>query len=174
MSLIMTTSMSTTAPSTATSSGSDANSARRIPTSMQSIPSMASDTVSTNNEESDLALSWSGRWTLSYRILALNLITVVLVVLCTVYLDVFRNRLSKERTQQTRIETATAAAALAHVSRDQWPALLATISKTNTDRLRLYGPDGRLLIDSWALTGPTFELTDPKTQKWTKDVARAL
>jgi len=141
---------------------------------MQSIPSMASDTASTNNEESDLALSWSGRWTLSYRILALNLITVVLVVLCTVYLDVFRNRLSKERTQQTRIETATAAAALAHVSRDQWPALLATISKTNTDRLRLYGPDGRLLIDSWALTGPTFELTDPKTQKWTKDVARAL
>jgi len=135
---------------------------------------MASDTDSTNNEEADLALSWSGRWTLGYRILALNLITVVLVVLCTVYLDVFRNRLSKERTQQTRIETATAAAALAHVSRNEWPALLATVSKTNTDRLRLYGADGRLLIDSWSLTGPTFELTDPKTQKWTKDVARAL
>jgi two-component system sensor histidine kinase ChvG len=135
---------------------------------------MASDTDSTNNEEADLALSWSGRWTLGYRILALNLITVVLVVLCTVYLDVFRNRLSKERTQQTRIETATAAAALAHVSRNEWPALLATVSKTNTDRLRLYGADGQLLIDSWSLTGPTFELTDPKTQKWTKDVARAL
>ena len=135
---------------------------------------MASDTDSTNNEESDLALSWSGRWTLGYRILALNLITVVLVVLCTVYLDVFRNRLSKERTQQTRIETATVAAALAHVSRNEWPALLATVSKTNSDRLRLYGPDGRLLIDSWSLTGPTFELTDPKTQNWTKDVARAL
>jgi two-component system sensor histidine kinase ChvG len=52
--------------------------------------------------------------------------------------------------------------------------MLATISKTNRDRLRLYGPDGRLLIDSWALTGPTFELRDPSTQGWTKDIARAL
>ena len=135
---------------------------------------MASDTVSTSSDEADLALSWSGRWTLAHRILALNLLTVVLVALCTLYLDVFRNRLSKERTQQTRIETATAAAALAHVPQDQWPQLLAAISKTNNDRLRLYGPDGRLLIDSWLLTGPTYELVDPATQKWTKDAARAL
>ena len=135
---------------------------------------MASDTVSTSSDESDLALSWSGRWTLAHRILALNLLTVVLVALCTLYLDVFRNRLSKERTQQTRIETATAAAALAHVPQAEWPQLLAAMSKTNRDRLRLYGPDGRLLIDSWSLTGPTYELVDPSTQKWNKDAARAL
>jgi two-component system sensor histidine kinase ChvG len=141
---------------------------------MQSIPFMASDTVSTNSEEADLALSWSGRWTLAYRILALNLLTFVLVAMSTLYLDVFRNRLSKERTQQTRIETATAAAALAHVPKADWPALLAAVSQTNRDRLRLYGPDGRLLIDSWTLTGPTYRLTDPSTQEWTKDVARAL
>src|SRR5438552_1936876 len=42
------------------------------------------------------------------------------------------------------------------------------------DRFRLYGSDGRLLIDSWSKTGPTYELQDPSTQKWTKDVARAL
>ena len=41
---------------------------------------------------------------------------MLLVALSTLYLDVFRNRLSKERTQQTRIETATAAAALTHVA----------------------------------------------------------
>jgi two-component system sensor histidine kinase ChvG len=40
--------------------------------------------------------------------------------------------------------------------------------------MRLYAPDGRLLADSWSLTGPTYELKDPNTQKWTKDVARAL
>src|SRR5205823_1897868 len=84
------------------------------------------------------------------------------------------NRLSKERTQQTRIEAAMAAAALMHVPQQDWPSLLATLSKTTSDRLRLYGPDGRLLIDSWSLTGPTFQLIDPNTQKWTKDVARAL
>ena len=135
---------------------------------------MASDINSTNSEEADLRLSWSGRWTLAHRILALNLITVLLVALSTLYLDVFRNRLSKERVRQTRIEaTATAQAILAAGPEDR-EAILATISKTTGTRLRLYGPDGTLIADSWHITGPTYELRDPNTQKWTKDVARAL
>src|SRR5437763_15346391 len=123
---IATTLMSTSEPSTATSNASAASSAPRPPSSMEPRPSMASDTASTpTDEEADLALSWSGRWTLGYRILALNVITVLLVALSTLYLDVFRNRLSKERTQQTRIETQTAAAALMHVPRPARPPLLA-------------------------------------------------
>ena len=91
---------------------------------------MASDTVSTSNEdEADLALSWSGRWSLAHRILAVNVLTILLVALSTLYLDVFRHRLSKERTQQTRLETATAAAAMSHVPQAGWPSLLATASK---------------------------------------------
>ena len=135
---------------------------------------MASDTDSTSNEDPDLRLSWSGRWSLAHRILALNLITVLLVALSTLYLDVFRNRLSKERARQVRIEARTTASALAHVAPGEWPALLGSISKTGENRLRLYGPDGTLLIDSWRETGPTYELKDPNTQKWTKDIARAL
>jgi two-component system sensor histidine kinase ChvG len=135
---------------------------------------MASVTDSTNNDDADLRLSWSGRWTLAHRILAVNVLTLLLVALSTLYLDVFRNRLSKERTQQTRIETATAAAALLHIPQSRWPDLLASVSRTGNNRFRLYAPDGKLLIDSWKLTGPTYELQDPNTQKWTKDVARAL
>ena len=135
---------------------------------------MASDIDSTNSEEADLRLSWSGRWTLTHRILALNILTLLLVALSTLYLDLFRHRLSKERTQQTRLETATAVAAMSHVPKSDWPALLATASKVTHDRFRLYGTDGTLLIDSWRLTGPTYELRDPSKQKWTKDVARAL
>ena len=135
---------------------------------------MASDIDSTNSEAADLQLSWSGRWTLTHRILALNILTLLLVALSTLYLDLFRHRLSKERTQQTRLETATAVAAMSHVPEADWPALLATASKVTHDRFRLYGPDGSLLIDSWRLTGPTYELIDPSKQKWTKDVARAL
>src|SRR4051794_23994837 len=171
---IMTTFMSTTAPSTATSSGSGASSEPSTPNSIPSRPSMASDTDSTSSEEADLRLSWSGRWTLSYRILALNLITLLLVALSTLYLDVFRNRLSKERVRQTRIEaTATAQAILAAGPEDR-EAILATISKTTGTRLRLYGADGKLVADSWRQTGPTYELQDPSTQKWTKAAARAL
>ena len=135
---------------------------------------MASATDSTNNEEADLRLKWSGRWTLSHRILALNLITVLLIALSTLYLDVFRNRLSKERTRQTRIEaTATAQAIEAAGPEDREP-ILATVSKSTGSRLRLFSHDGKLLADSWHVTGPTYELRDPNSQKWTKDAARAL
>src|SRR6476646_7657993 len=168
------TSMSTTAPSTATSSGSGASSGQSIPSSTQSRPSMASDTVSTSKEDADLRLKWSGRWTLAHRILALNLITVLLVGLSTLYLDVFRNHLSRERVRQTRIEaTATALAIDAAGPEDQEP-ILATVTKSTGSRMRIYRPDGQLIADSWHLTGPTYELRDPSTQKWNKDVARAL
>ncbi|MEO7635605.1 MAG: HAMP domain-containing sensor histidine kinase [Sphingomicrobium sp.] len=135
---------------------------------------MASDTVSTSSDDPDLTLSWSGRWSLSHRILAVNLFTIILIALSTLYLDVFRNRLSKERARQTRIEAVTTAQAIGHVAPSEWPALLGAISRTSGNRLRLYGRDGRLLIDSWQSTGPTFELRDPAAQKWTKDAARAI
>src|SRR5690349_3686436 len=166
--------MSTTAPSTATSSGSGASSAPSTRNSIPSRPSMASVTDSTSNDEADLRLKWSGRFSLAHRILALNLITVLLVALSTLYLDVFRNRLSRERVRQTRIEaTATALAMEAAGPEDREP-ILAKITKSTGTRMRLYAPDGRLLADSWHLTGPTYQLVDPNTQKWTKDFARSL
>jgi two-component system, OmpR family, sensor histidine kinase ChvG len=135
---------------------------------------MASAIDLTNNEDADLRLKWSGRWTLAHRILALNLLTVLLVALSTLYLDVFRNRLSKERVRQTRIEATTTLQAIHAAGPEDREAILGTISKSTGTRLRLFGPDGRLVGDSWHITGPTYELRDPNTQKWTKDVARAL
>ena len=135
---------------------------------------MASDIDSTSNEEADLRLKWSGRWSLAHRILAVNLLTVLLIALSTLYLDVFRNRLSKERVRQTRIEaTATGLAIDAAGPEDREP-ILATVSRSTGSRLRVFGSTGQLLADSWHLTGPTYQLRDPNTQKWTKDVARAL
>jgi two-component system sensor histidine kinase ChvG len=135
---------------------------------------MASDIVSTSSEEADLRLKWSGRWSLAHRILALNLITVLLVALSTLYLDVFRNRLSKERSRQVRIEATATAMAIDAAGPEDREAILATISKSTGTRLRLFRPDGQLIADSWHLTGPTYELKDPNTQSWQKDVARAL
>src|SRR5215510_3528524 len=126
MSPIRTTSTSMIAPSTVISSASAASSGPRIPSSTQSRPFMASDTVSTISEadNSDLTLKWSGRWTLAHRILAVNVLTVALLALSVLYLDQYRNRLSKERTRQTRIEaTATAQAMLAAGPEDREPIL---------------------------------------------------
>src|SRR5215203_277783 len=161
MSPIATMFMSTTAPSTATSSASGASSEPSTPNSIRSRPSMASDTDSTSGEEDDLALSWSGRWSLAHRILAVNILTLLLVALSTLYLDVFRNRLSKERVRQTRIETTTAALALSHVPEQRWQALLAAAGQASKNRLRLYAADGSLLIDSWTGSTPTYTLRDP-------------
>jgi two-component system sensor histidine kinase ChvG len=136
---------------------------------------MASDTVSTiSDDEADLALSWSGRWTLGYRILAVNVLTLALLALSVLYLDTYRNRLSKERIRQTRIEATITAQALAHVPRQNWAALLASVSEASGSRIRVYGPDGLPVADSWRATGPTYELRDPNTQNWNKDAARAL
>lgn len=135
---------------------------------------MASATASTSSEDPDLRLTWSGRWSLAHRILALNLITVLLVALSTLYLDVFRNRLSRERTRQTRIEATATALAIDAAGPEDREAILATVSKSTGSRLRVFGPDGRLVADSWHLTGPTYELRDPNAQNWTKDIARAL
>lgn len=135
---------------------------------------MASDTDSTSSEDDGLRLSWSGRWTLAHRILAVNVLTLVLVGLSTLYLDVFRNRLSSERSRQTRIEATATAEALIHANQREWPALLADVSRATGSRLRLYGVDGRRLADSWDHIAPTYELVDPTTQRWTKDAARAL
>ena len=135
---------------------------------------MASVTDSTNSEPPDLQLSWSGRWTLTHRILAVNILTLLLVILSTVYLDLFRHRLSRERVRQTRIEATATALAMEAAGPEDRAAILAKVTKSTGSRMRLYAPDGRLLADSWSLTGPTYELKDPNTQKWTKEVARAL
>ena len=137
---------------------------------------MASDTDLTisDSDDPDLALKWSGRWSLAHRILAVNLLTVALLAFGVLYLDQYRNRLSKERTRQTRIEANATAQAMLAAGPEDREAILATISKTTGSRMRLYGADGRLIADSWHLTGPTYELRDPNTEKWTKDAARAL
>ena len=135
---------------------------------------MASDTDSTSDDESDLQLSWSGRWTLGYRILAVNILTIALFVAALLYLDAFRDRLVNERERQAREQASLLAPAVAGRSaqdRDSW---LNDAGRLSGARYRFYGPDGQLLADSWRGGRPSYELRDPATQRWTKDAARAL
>lgn len=135
---------------------------------------MASGTASTPNDEADLQLSWSGRWTLGYRILAVNVLTIALFIAAILYLDAFRDRLVNERERQAREQAALLAPAVAArpaTERDSW---LSDAGGLSGARYRFYGPDGALLADSWRKGRPSYELRDPATQGWTKDAARAL
>ena len=135
---------------------------------------MASDTVSKTTEEPDLALSWSGRWTLAHRILAVNVLTLLLLAVRVLYLDAFRNQLSSERIRQASREVAIAAQAMSVLPPAQRSAALGALARASKARLRLYGADGALIADSWQATGPTYELRDPARQRWTKGIARSL
>ena len=52
---------------------------------------------------------WFGQWTLAHRILAVNLLTIVLLAFGVLYLDAFRNQLSEERISLVRREADIAA-----------------------------------------------------------------
>ena len=126
------------------------------------------------SERDDLELSWSGRWTLAHRILAVNILTLILLALSILYLDAFRNQLSQERIRQAQREAAITARMLEQVPPGRRAAALGAAAFASRSRLRLYDAEGGLVADSWRMTGPTYQLRDPATQKWTKDAARAL
>jgi two-component system sensor histidine kinase ChvG len=116
---------------------------------------------------------WSRQWTLAHRILAVNLLTVALLAFGVLYLDAFRNQLSEERLRLVRREAAMTANALAAAPEQARNDIIQSLARTSGSRIRLYGPDGKLLADSWQFTGPSYQLRDPNTQRWTKDLARA-
>jgi two-component system sensor histidine kinase ChvG len=117
---------------------------------------------------------WEGQWTIAHRILALNLLIVVVFAVSVLYLDAFRNQLQDERIGQLEREAQLIATALSGVPQAKRGDLVERMSAGGKARARLYAGDGAKLADSWDKTGPTYELRDPATQPWRKSVARAL
>ena len=117
---------------------------------------------------------WQGQWTIAHRILALNLLILVVFAVSVLYLDAFRNQLQDERVARLEREAEVMASALSAAPARDRPILVRLMAASGTARARLYGPDGERLADSWAATGPTYELRDPATQPWRKSAARAL
>ena len=117
--------------------------------------------------------AWTGRWSLTHRILAVNILTVVILALGVIYLDVFRNRLSKERINRTEREAQISAILVQNVPPDRRAGTLAQVGQSTRSRIRLYDSSGQLVADSWSATGPTYRLRNPAEERWTKDAARA-
>ena len=123
---------------------------------------------------SKLRIRWFGRLRLVHRILAVNLLTIVLLACGVLYLDAFRNQLSEERTNLIRREAKISASVLARTPAQSRPAMLEALARASDSRVRVDGPDGSRQLDSWDLTGPTYRLRDPAEQRWQKDAARAV
>src|SRR3546814_4290201 len=134
---ITTTSMSTTARSTATSSGFAVNSVNSIPSSTLSKRCMAPVTDSPRSDDGDLALRWSGRVSLTPRILAVNIFALALLAGGFFYLDSYRSRIEDSRVAQAAREVRPVAEALADAEPERRDRLLPRLARDTGPRIPL-------------------------------------
>lgn len=126
------------------------------------------------NDEQDLALRWSGRWMLLHRILAINIFALAVLAGSIFYLDGFRRRLTEQGIANARTEVRMAADALALAEPRERQALMSRLGAHSRTRLRVFGADGKLLLDSWTGVAATYDVRDPTQEGWRKDFALRL
>lgn len=119
-------------------------------------------------------LFWSRGASLTARILAVNIIALVLLAGSLFYLDSYRNRLIAERFGLARAEAQITADALGPLNRTKRKALIMRVGAEQKLRLRLYDRKNALVADSFDLVGPAFTFTDPQKEPWYMHAARAI
>lgn len=120
-------------------------------------------------------LFWTRRFSLTARILAVNLIVLGLMGASVIYLDSYRKQLIAERFKLARSEALIIADALAETPRSERKPLLARIGSEQMLRLRLYDAKGRQLADSFLIADePGFTFVDPTIEPWSMKAARFL
>lgn len=124
--------------------------------------------------EPDLALRWSGRVSLTTRILAVNVFALAMLAGGFFYLDSYRGRLIDQRLDQAAHDAQAIAMAIRGQPAAERGSMLVPFGSLTGARIRLYGPDGRLIEDSWRATGPTYRLRHPSEEPWQRHVARFL
>ena len=135
---------------------------------------MAPDTVSQKNDSSDLTLRWSGRVSLTRRILAVNVFALLLLAGGFFYLDSYRSRILDSRTEQAIREARLMAEALAVAPAASRAPLIRLFARDTGTRIRLFAANGDLLYDSRALGERNFLLRDPDKDGLGQRIARFL
>lgn len=130
--------------------------------------------VDPHSDAEDQPLVWSARWSLTARILAVNILAVALLAGGFYYLDTYRSRLVDTRVGELEDKLAMLDTALEAARPDQRERLVGEFTRATESRLRFYAADGRLLSDSFRTAPPTYTLRDPDLQPWKRDAARAM
>lgn len=119
-------------------------------------------------------LGWSGRFSLTSRILVVNILPLALLGGGIFYLDSYRKQLLSERYKLARIEAQITAEALAGATRERQEAVLTQIGKEQRMRLRMFDAEGKLWADSFELDKPAFEFDKVGDETWQENLARWL
>lgn len=125
-------------------------------------------------EQEESPLVWSARWSLTTRILAVNILAIVLLGGGFFYLDTYRSRLVDTRMDMMGDQLAQLDEALEAARPDQRQHLVDEFTRATESRLRFYSTDGRKIDDSFRTAPPTYTLRDPDLQPWKRDAARAM
>ena len=114
------------------------------------------------------------RFSLTARILLINVIALGLLAVSFFYLDNYRRQLLGERFLRARSEVEIAADALATARPSDRRAQIAAIGVRQHLRLRVYDRKGDMIADSFALAPPSFTLVDPTAEPFLPRAARLL
>jgi two-component system sensor histidine kinase ChvG len=125
-------------------------------------------------EGRDLSLRWSGRISLTTRILALNIFALALLAGGFFYLDSYRSRIVDSRTAQASREVRLIAAALTAAPADHRAPLALQLARDTGTRIRLFKADGLIAADTRAMGLRNVQLIDPSTEDWRQQIARFL
>ena len=126
------------------------------------------------NDETDLALRWSGGWMLLHRILAVNVFALAILAGSIFYLDGFRSRLTANAIANAETQAEIVSDSLSLAEPGERSALLHRLGEHSKTRIRTYRRDGARTMDSWEGAKPNYVLRDPKLENWRKDVARLM
>ena len=135
---------------------------------------MARDIDSPRSEDRDLALRWSGHVSLTRRILAVNILALLLLAGGFFYLDSYRSRIVDSRVEQGTREARLVGEAIDAVADGDRGALIARLARDTGARIRLFGRAGAVVADSRALGVRNFVLRDPDRQDRAQIAARLL
>ena len=103
-------------------------------------------------------LRWSGRISLTPRILAVNVFALALLAGGFFYLDSYRTRIVDARLEQSARELQLLAIGLESVPPERQRQLIAAYARQTGDRVRRYAPDGHRLSDSFAMDAPRYRV----------------
>jgi two-component system sensor histidine kinase ChvG len=129
---------------------------------------------SQKNNDGDLSLRWSGRVSLTPRILAVNIIALALLAGGFFYLDSYRSRIVDYRVEQAAREARLAAEAMASALPGERNTVALRLARDTGDRIRIFAPNGTPILDTRALGLRNFQLIDPDKQGWGQRAARFL
>ncbi len=141
---------------------------------------MASATGSSKNDTAlireEMTLRWSRRWSLTARILAVNIFALIMLAGGVIYLDSFRDRLIEQRREEMRLQATVVAQLIGARSHDpnSIRRLVARYQTSRGTRLRVYDAEGHRMADSWQGPSRRFILRDPESEPWQKHAARTL